>query len=198
MNTSRSEHRMEDATMTSLLDAIREGDNHPKDLRFPHAPAGWTRAAALKLARQEGLAPGETIGKRCARCKSILPGTRKRPPSTRELHDALDEKFHAKGGRKYLFQLFPRRADRPGLPHRRAQAAGGHDRQGIWQRGVDRRTSHRTRKIKRGRWLFSRRKRHRPRVVLWRNYLIPSFCLMALTTASLEVALTFISMPSFW
>jgi tRNA 2-thiouridine synthesizing protein E len=26
----------------------------------------------------------------------------------RELHDALDERFHASGGMKYLYRLFPR------------------------------------------------------------------------------------------
>jgi tRNA 2-thiouridine synthesizing protein E len=28
--------------------------------------------------------------------------------SVRELHDALDEKFHTKGGYRYLYKLFPR------------------------------------------------------------------------------------------
>jgi tRNA 2-thiouridine synthesizing protein E len=99
---------MEDATMTSLLDAIREGDNHPKDLRFPHAPAGWTRAAALKLARQERLAPGEDHWETVRALQEYFSRHAETPAiNTRELHDALDEKFHAKGGRKYLFQLFP-------------------------------------------------------------------------------------------
>ncbi|MEK7260950.1 MAG: TusE/DsrC/DsvC family sulfur relay protein [Pseudomonadota bacterium] len=94
--------------MTSLLDAIREGDNHPKDLRFPHAPAGWTRAAALKLARQERLAPGEDHWETVRALQEYFSRHAETPAiNTRELHDALDEKFHAKGGRKYLFQLFP-------------------------------------------------------------------------------------------
>ena len=94
--------------MTSLLDAIREGDNNPKDFRFPHAPAGWTRVAALKLARQEGLAPGVDHWEVVHALQEYFARHKDAPMiNTRELHDALDEKFHAKGGRKYLFQLFP-------------------------------------------------------------------------------------------
>lgn len=102
-----SKCRKEDAAMTSLLDAIKEGD-HPKDLRFPHAPDGWTRAAAIMTARREGLALGEdhwealrALQEYFARHADTLP------INTRALHDALDEKFHAQGGRKYLYQLFP-------------------------------------------------------------------------------------------
>lgn len=94
--------------MTSLLDAIKDGDSTPKDFRFPYAPAGWTRAAALKLARQEGLAPGIDHWEMVDALQEYFARHKDAPTiNTRELHDALDEKFHAKGGRKYLFQLFP-------------------------------------------------------------------------------------------
>ena len=39
--------------MTSLLDAIREGENGTgKDSRFPHAPPDWKHELALTAARQ--------------------------------------------------------------------------------------------------------------------------------------------------
>lgn len=94
--------------MTSLLDVIREGGGGPKDSRFPHAPAGWTRAEALKAARQEGLEPGEDHWEVIRALQDYFFRHEEAPAiNTRELHDALDEKFHNKGGRKFLFQLFP-------------------------------------------------------------------------------------------
>jgi tRNA 2-thiouridine synthesizing protein E len=94
--------------MTSLIEAIMEAGNaHGKNPGFPHAPDGWTREAALKMARREGLEPDsdhwETVRALQAYYSKHQDGTL----NLRELHDALDEHFHAKGGRKYLYEIFP-------------------------------------------------------------------------------------------
>ena len=79
-----------------------------KDPDFPHAPEGWSRAGAEQMAKDDGLQLTgdhwhvvDALQEYCHRheCGKF---------STRELHDALDEKFHAKGGYKYLFGLFPK------------------------------------------------------------------------------------------
>lgn len=79
-----------------------------KDPDFPHAPEGWSRAGAEQMAKEDGLELTrdhwevfDALQEYCNRheCSKF---------STRELHDALDEKFHAKGGYKYLFGLFPK------------------------------------------------------------------------------------------
>jgi tRNA 2-thiouridine synthesizing protein E len=74
---------------------------------FPHAPQDWDENTALDMAREEGLDLSEdhwdnlrALQEYCSRhdCSKY---------SVRELHDALDEKFHDKGGYKFLFSLFP-------------------------------------------------------------------------------------------
>ena len=94
--------------MTSLLDAIREGENGTgKDSRFPHAPPDWKHELALTAARQEGLKPGEDHWEVLRALQEYYARHRETAVNIRELNDALEEKFHAKGGRKYLYQLFP-------------------------------------------------------------------------------------------
>lgn len=83
------------------------GSTPQKDPDFPFAPQGWSRDASLELAREAGLKLNDdhwdvlhALQEYCARheCSKF---------SVRELHDALDEKFHDKGGYRYLFGLFP-------------------------------------------------------------------------------------------
>ena len=76
---------------------------------FRHAPEDWTPEAALELARQEDLKLGddhwETLDALQAYyARNLEDG---RPIRRRALHDALEEKFHHKGGLKYLYTLFP-------------------------------------------------------------------------------------------
>jgi tRNA 2-thiouridine synthesizing protein E len=75
---------------------------------FPYAPAAWSESEAREMALQEGLELNEdhlaelrALQEYCARheCSNKY--------SVRELHDALDEKFHDKGGYKFLYKLFP-------------------------------------------------------------------------------------------
>lgn len=95
--------------MSSLLEAIRNGDKvNPRETGFPHAPAEWTRAAAIETAQGEGLTLGEDHWDVVRALQEFFARHADMPAiHTRELHDALDEKFHIKGGRKYLFHLFP-------------------------------------------------------------------------------------------
>jgi len=94
--------------MTSLIDEIRAGGAPAApDPAFPHAPEGWTRARALETAKQERLelGDGHWTALRALQeyyAKHETPGV-----NMRELHDALDEKFHAQGGIRHLYVLFP-------------------------------------------------------------------------------------------
>ena len=77
--------------MTTLMDQIvGGGSGADKNPKFPHAPAGWTQEAAIEAAAEEGLELGDEHW-----------------DTLRELHDALDEKFHAAGGIKHVYRLFP-------------------------------------------------------------------------------------------
>mgnify|MGYP002336260045 CR=1 FL=1 len=92
--------------MTSLLDGIT-GDGRGGDPRFPHAPADWSPALGEQIARREGLDPGEDLWEAV---RALQEYWARHPPGAanlRELHDALDEKFHHKGGMKYLYRLLP-------------------------------------------------------------------------------------------
>lgn len=95
--------------MTSLLDKIHQSDKvRATEPRFPHAPAEWTPAAARQTAQAEGLTLGEDHWEVVRALQEYFARHADVPAiNTRELHDALDEKFHIKGGRKYLFNLFP-------------------------------------------------------------------------------------------
>ncbi len=95
--------------MTSLLDETRQtNDVQAKEPRFPHAPAEWTPADARQTAHAEGLTLGEDHWEVVRALQEYFARHADLPAiNTRELHDALDEKFHIKGGRKYLFNLFP-------------------------------------------------------------------------------------------
>jgi len=74
---------------------------------FPNAPAGWTRQNAEAAASAEGLELSadhwyvvQSLQEYFARHDG--PGV-----NARELCDALDEKFHSRGGLKFLYTLFP-------------------------------------------------------------------------------------------
>lgn len=94
--------------MTSLMDEIvgREGGDE-KDARFPHAPEGWTQALAIETARAEGLALGDDHWEALRGLQEYFARHAGSPIHLRELHDALDEKFHRQGGIKQLYRLFP-------------------------------------------------------------------------------------------
>ena len=92
--------------MSNLMEAIT-GAGSGEDPRFPHAPAGWTEAQGAQAARGEGLDPGEDLWEVVRALQDYWARHEPTDVNLRELHDALEERFHHKGGMKHLYRLLP-------------------------------------------------------------------------------------------
>jgi tRNA 2-thiouridine synthesizing protein E len=94
--------------MTSLMDEIRAGGAPAApDPAFPHAPEGWTKARALEIAREENLKLEAAHWTALRALQEYFVRHDPTEINLRELHDALDEKFHREGGIRQLYLLFP-------------------------------------------------------------------------------------------
>jgi len=75
---------------------------------FPHAPTDWTPEQAQQAATADGLEPTDSHWDAVRALQEFharhIDDT---GINVRELHDALDERFHALGGMKFLYRLFP-------------------------------------------------------------------------------------------
>lgn len=92
--------------MTESRDDILHPGAQPTDSDFPLAPAGWTPDVARKLAVQLDIDLVDDHWK-AVRALHEYYSRHDERIKVRELLDALDEKFHRKGGLKYLYSLFP-------------------------------------------------------------------------------------------
>ena len=92
--------------MTSLMEGIVDHGSG-RDVRFPHAPQDWTPAIAIQTARSENLDLGDDHWEAVRGLQQYYARHAETAVNLRELHDALNEKFHHKGGMKYLYTLFP-------------------------------------------------------------------------------------------
>ena len=77
------------------------------DPNFPHAPADWSQNEAAQVAAAEGLEPDENRWEVVRALQEYYSRHREQGINTRDLHDALEEKFHSMGGMKYLYRLLP-------------------------------------------------------------------------------------------
>lgn len=94
--------------MTSLMEEIVGGGAAAsRDPKFPHAPEGWTQAHAAEAARREGLQLGDEHWQALRALQEYYARHETPGVNMRELHDALDEKFHPQGGIRQLYKLFP-------------------------------------------------------------------------------------------
>ncbi len=93
--------------MTSLIDELRTGGSPARDPAFPYAPEGWTRARALETASEEKLELGEDHWAALRALQEYFARHELTAINLRELHDALDEKFHRQGGIRQMYLLFP-------------------------------------------------------------------------------------------
>ncbi len=89
-------------TMKEILNpgAVRKASS-----AFPHAPAEWDETAAAEVASKEGLSLEDHHWEVITALQEFF--ARNKDPKAREIHDALDEKFHALGGLKFLYKLLP-------------------------------------------------------------------------------------------
>ena len=74
---------------------------------FRFAPPDWTPDMAREAARAEHLSLGEDHWNVVRGLQEFYARQTVAPVSLRDLQDALEEKFHHKGGMKYLYTLFP-------------------------------------------------------------------------------------------
>jgi TusE/DsrC/DsvC family sulfur relay protein len=92
--------------MAQTMSEIMNPSANATDADFPNAPDGWTRQSAEAAARSDGIeltaAHWETI--KALQAYFAREGER---PNVRALHDGLGERFHGRGGIKYLYEIFP-------------------------------------------------------------------------------------------
>ena len=92
-------------TTTDINKMIRQTVSDPD---FPHAPPDWTRQDAVEIARQENLRLTEDHWEAVRALQSYYAHHDDEASiNLRNLHDALDEHFHQKGGLKFLYTVFP-------------------------------------------------------------------------------------------
>lgn len=74
---------------------------------FRHAPLDWSEDKASAIAAQEKLALAEDHWEVVRALQEFYARHHHVAINLRELQDALEEKFHHKGGMKYLYTLLP-------------------------------------------------------------------------------------------
>jgi tRNA 2-thiouridine synthesizing protein E len=75
---------------------------------FEHAPSEWSPEVAEQLAQAEGIELGDGHWEELSALQEYYARHEFDRIHVRELSDALDEKFHDKGGVRYLYTLFPK------------------------------------------------------------------------------------------
>lgn len=91
--------------MSEAIDIV--GDVVPAQSDFPNAVNDWTPGFAVALAKEEGLALNEDSWELVRSLQSYFARHEGERINVQELSAALEEKFHIKGGKKFLYQLFP-------------------------------------------------------------------------------------------
>ena len=75
--------------------------------QFPNAPQGWHPADAEKFAEENNIELSKDHWDLIKALQGYFKSHDKPVINRRELTDALEEKFHIKGGIKYLYRLLP-------------------------------------------------------------------------------------------
>ena len=89
-------------------DYIRPGHETLPISGYPHAPSDWTQSIGEDLASAENLTLTDDHWQVVRALQDYFAHQEEPVINMRELHDALDEEFHQKGGIRYLYTLFPK------------------------------------------------------------------------------------------
>ncbi len=92
--------------MVQTIDEIRGRSAEP-DPNFRHAPPDWTEAVAVEVARRENLTLIDDHWEVVRGLQEFFARHEDAPITLRDLHDALEEKFHRQGGVRYLYTILP-------------------------------------------------------------------------------------------
>jgi len=90
-----------------MIESLNPQAMDRKHSNFPYAPESWEESDAERMAREEGVEFGPDQRELVGALQEYFSKHDKPDIHMRELHDALEEKFHRKGGVKYLNKLFP-------------------------------------------------------------------------------------------
>ncbi len=93
--------------MTDSMDDILHPTSKTGSQEFPYAPAGWDTDVARDRASEKDIELTEDHWAAISALQELFARNAESSRSARKIHDALGEKFHAKGGMKYLYLLFP-------------------------------------------------------------------------------------------
>lgn len=91
--------------MAQTMQEIMNPGAVSQDPGFPYAPHDWSRASALGAAEADGLSLSDAHWEVIGVLQRFFDANDQ--PNVRTLHDALDERFHSRGGLKYLYGIFP-------------------------------------------------------------------------------------------
>ncbi|MDH3281288.1 MAG: TusE/DsrC/DsvC family sulfur relay protein [Gammaproteobacteria bacterium] len=91
----------------TMEDILHPGPATATDPAFPNAPGGWSVEAAETAAANENLELNDDHWEAIRALQEYFDKNDDQAINSRALHDALNEKFHIKGGIKYLYLLFP-------------------------------------------------------------------------------------------
>lgn len=91
----------------SMDELLHPGADAERTPDFPHAPLGWRPEQAAEQAAAQGLTLGDDHWAVLRALQDYYARHEGARVNTRELHDALDERFHISGGLRYLYELFP-------------------------------------------------------------------------------------------
>ena len=72
---------------------------------FPHAPDDWSPDDASAVASEAGMTLNDDHWELVRALQEYY--SKAQFPKLRQIKDALDEKFHAQGGMKYLYEIIP-------------------------------------------------------------------------------------------
>ncbi len=90
--------------MTETVHFAHPGEGVPG---YPFAPLDWSEDEAERMAHEAGLELSSDHLEVLSALQEYFTKHDKPDLNVRELHDALDERFHVRGGMKYLYVLFP-------------------------------------------------------------------------------------------